>query len=184
MLLAPFLADTTAHARGNAWHDRVREVCPSGMAYDVNAGCIAAAKKPKASGSRPNQVTSADRWSACATNNGQAQCTFGAAEAAQYLLIWAGGYNGLVDGILGPQSRAATLRWATRRYGTPPASFLPQHDDDLVGDARSASHAVGFVILRDQQLGVTFGVPTLLLTGAKRRSAATDVPCTGWFRGA
>jgi tetratricopeptide (TPR) repeat protein len=84
-------------------------------------------------------------------------------ETRQYLLIWAGNYLGLVDGVWGPKSDEALTRWYLERYGRVPSYLSTSQRDDLIQDAAAAVAEAGFVVERDSSLDVTFAFPSSLL---------------------
>jgi serine protease Do len=87
----------------------------------------------------------------------------GDVEFVQFLLVWTGDYNGIIDGISGPQTQAALTRFFERRFGRPRESATKDQIEALVTDAASAIERAGFTLHRDQQLDVTFGAPEALV---------------------
>jgi len=92
----------------------------------------------------------------------------------QFLLVWTGDYSGIVDGIAGPQTRAAMEAFFARRFRLRPEAVADEHIQVLLEDAATAIAKSGFSLRRDSELDVTFGVPEALVqptvsTDARRR---------------
>ena len=79
----------------------------------------------------------------------------------QFLLIWTGDYNAMVDGVPGPRT-AGALEDFLHRHGLGGASTEATWDA-LTAEAGAAIGEAGFKILRDYAVGITYGVPTTRL---------------------
>ena len=89
----------------------------------------------------------------------------------QFLLVWTGDYNGIIDGIAGPQTDKAIQAFFLRKFGRLPSSVTQEQIQTLVEDAAVAIERSGFILRRDPQLGVTFGVPEALVLPAENKDS-------------
>lgn len=79
----------------------------------------------------------------------------------QEALIWAGYYDGLIDGDLGPRTRAAIRGFQSAIGGD--TSRVPTSSDlgRLFRIAENEKRKAGFTIVRDERARVAIGLPTL-----------------------
>jgi len=166
-----------ADARVNHTHEGLRQLCPLGHVFDVNRGCIPAAQSEQRRRSPPSPSSPAQSPIApSSTTRPLGQMNDIA--VLQYLLIWTGNYNAMVDGIPGPRT-ARALDDFLRRHGLGPESTEAAWDA-LIGEAGGAMGDAGFKIVRDYALDITFGIPNTLLgarpspDSTRRKFASAD----------
>src|SRR5262245_3383617 len=77
-------------------------------------------------------------------------------------LVWAGYYDGMVDGVDGDMTKDATREFQ-KKLGQPPTGRLtPAQSETLHQIAATAATAVGFQQVYDDRTGITVGIPLKL----------------------
>lgn len=80
-------------------------------------------------------------------------------KGVQNALIWSGNYNGVVDGVIGPATRAA-IRNFQRQNGFPATGYLTGNEIAVLEAARVAAvDAAGFRVIEDYESGIRIGLP-------------------------
>ena len=81
------------------------------------------------------------------------------ARGMQSLLIWTRHYNGLVDGVIGPNTRRAVAAFQ-RSIGTQADGLLSSEEaEQLVERGRAARERAGFTLGNDARSGLGLGLP-------------------------
>ncbi|MCP4382037.1 MAG: trypsin-like serine protease [Hyphomicrobiales bacterium] len=85
-------------------------------------------------------------------------------ELVQFLLVWTADYNGMVDGIAGPNTEAAVRSFSDR-------NGISLDDGEgfasaLLEQAAREIDQTGFAVVHDSDLDVTYGLPTALVRPA------------------
>ena len=98
----------------------------------------------------------------------------------QYLLVWTGDYIGIVDGVGGPLTAAAIRQYHERSARQPSnpgtgAESAPDWAENLIADAIDALAMFDFVLFRDNEIDVTYGVPRSLFQPPQRISRKNTV---------
>ena len=98
---------------------------------------------------------------------------------SQFLLIFSGDYNALVDGQFGRRTYDALIRFQ-RRNGYRPDGVLSRYEFDRLGaHAGSAMKRIGFDFISDPRTDQTLGIPTAILPQRSATKRGTRWQDTG-----
>jgi len=95
--------------------------------------------------------------------------------ALQSDLVWAGHYNGAIDGEVGDRTIAAIKAFQKSVRGKETGVLNPQEREVLRGVARKLQQSVGWTVITDPATGIRLGLP---LKRAPRKIA--DAGLTAW----
>jgi hypothetical protein len=87
--------------------------------------------------------------------------------ALQSDLVWAGTYNGLVDGAASDRLVTAIKDYQKTQNGEPTGTLTPQQRADLVTQAKSLQVQLGWKVVADIASGARLGLPQKLLTNLR-----------------
>ncbi len=107
--------------------------------------------------------------------------------ALQSDLVWAGAYNGLINGEVSERMIAAIKTWQKDHGGKPTGVLNPQERATLAADAKALQDRAGWKIGLDPANGIKLGLPTKLApvqtagaTGTRWTSAQGQIQIETW----
>lgn len=107
--------------------------------------------------------------------------------ALQSDLVWAGAYNGLINGEVSERMIAAIRSWQKDHGGKPTGVLNPQERATLAADARTVQERAGWKIALDPVNGIRLGLPGRLVpvqspgaSGTRWSSAQGQIQIETW----